>query len=143
MAASRSACASAIRLSASARALATASCWSASAAWARCSAALARSCTAVSSSLLCSAAASASTRNWSAWGAALGVGRLGLGGRGALLGGAHRLHLGLGGGRVGQHVDPLPQILAQRGDPVGLGVQRPQQLRAAHLRHRHLVIGLP
>jgi hypothetical protein len=50
----------------------------------------------------------------------------GFGGGGALLGGgADRLDLGLGGGRVGEGVDPLPQPGPQRGDPVGLGAQRP------------------
>jgi hypothetical protein len=39
---------------------------------------------------------------------------------------------GLGGGRVSEGVDPVPQPGTQRGDPVGLGAQRPQQIGPGH-----------
>jgi hypothetical protein len=49
---------------------------------------------------------------------------------------------GLGGGRVSEGVDPVPQPGTQRGDPVGLGAQRPQQLRAGQPGHRHRLVGV-
>ena len=71
-------------------------------------------------------------------GAAVGVGGAGLGRRRAGLGGgAGGLDLGLGGGRVGQGIDPVPQVGAERGDPVGLGAQRPQQLGTGDPGHGH------
>jgi hypothetical protein len=71
-------------------------------------------------------------------GTALGGCRFGFGGGGAQLGGgADGLHLGLGGGRVGQSVGPVAQVGAERGDPVGFRAQGAQQFRAGHLGHGH------
>jgi hypothetical protein len=78
-------------------------------------------------------------------GAALGGCRTGLGGGGALLGGGtDRFHLSLGGGGVGEDVDPVAKVGARGGDPVGFGAQRPQQRRAGVVNDyvTWIVIGL-
>jgi Major Facilitator Superfamily len=94
--------------------LATVASRSVSAAWARCSAAFAVLGGGQFLAHLLGGVVGLGAELVRLGGAALGVRRLGLGGRGALLGGGtDRLHLGLGGGRVGQYVDPLPQRRAQ------------------------------
>ena len=99
----------------------------------------ARDSAAVRCSLICSAAASASARNWSASAARCSAAAARASAVAARCSAAARTASTSASAAVGSaRVSIRSRSSApERGDPVGLGAQRPQQLRAGHPGHRH------